>query len=230
MKWLFSLTKLVLAAVLVSIVSIYTTWFTVNLYVDDLLNRFHITTPSQRLQLSQWIAGISKQWGMQNSDPSLKDSPGGTAAPADGPERESAYGGEEEGRYETDMGTGAVAEGEGAGHDENTRSQAVREEDSLPAWNQSGGDFRREETGLGDQEIVITEEDFSEKKNRMSDEDKSKIFSILVSRLSPEEMQEISEIVEDGITEAELEQLQTIVTKYLKPEEYRELLDILQKY
>ena len=230
MKWLFSLTKLVLAAVLVSIVSIYTTWFTVNLYVDDLLNRFNITTSSQRLQLSQWIAGISKQMGLQNSEPSLHDALGGTAAPANGTEKDSAHGGEEAGRLDADMETGPTARGEEADQDETIPSPADHEEESLPAWNQSGGTSRQEEAGLSDQEIVITEEDFSEKKNRLSDEDKSKIFSILVSRLSPEEMQHISEIVEDGITGEELEQLQTIVTKYLKPEEYQELLDILQKY
>jgi len=64
----------------------------------------------------------------------------------------------------------------------------------------------------------------------LSEDDKSKVFSVLVTRLPQEEILKISEMVENGITGQELDQLQAMLTKYLPPEEYNELLDIINKY
>ncbi|CAM4301407.1 hypothetical protein [Paenibacillus tarimensis] len=100
------------------------------------------------------------------------------------------------------------------------------------------GDEAKAETGSGtgsqaqsaQGEAVITPEELARAKDQMSEEDRNKLFAMLVSKLPQSEWQTISTYVESGLTDEEMTNIQQIVAKHLDREEYEELMDILKKY
>lgn len=107
-------------------------------------------------------------------------------------------------------------------------ADAPKSGDAVPVWNQSG----KSASSAAEQKrkVMMTAEDLQTLKEKMTSEDKMKVFALLSSRLPQNEIQTISQLVENGITEEKLGQIQTIMEKYLKPNEYQQLLDILSKY
>ncbi|WP_146240961.1 hypothetical protein [Paenibacillus sambharensis] len=102
---------------------------------------------------------------------------------------------------------------------------------------QSGEETKTETgSGTGSQaqsaqgEAVITPEELARAKDQMSEEDRNKLFAMLVSKLPQSEWQTISTYVESGLTDEEMTNIQQIVAKHLDREEYEELMDILKKY
>ncbi len=118
---------------------------------------------------------------------------------------------------------------ESAANNDSAGDTSVGKEDSVAAWAQAGSNARTDSARSQEQALVMSEEQFQTKKEQLSSEDKTIIFSAL-SRLPQEEMQTISTLVEDGITSEELAKVEKIVEQHLKPEEYKQLLVILQKY
>lgn len=82
--------------------------------------------------------------------------------------------------------------------------------------------------GAGDK-LVLSNEQLITKRNKLSDEDKMTVFSMLVSRLPQEEYQAISTMLEDGVTSRELEEMEKIVEKHLTPEQVEKLIQIVNK-
>jgi len=199
-----------------------TTWYVVNQYVSAVLGQFHITTPEQKLQLSQMISQLSEQAGSL-----LGDATAQTAAP-EGKGGPSQGGGSPSSSDNHSAGTNPVNGSPSGAAGDAGKSQPTSEakpDDAVAAWSQLGQQQEDKQ-----KKVVISAQDFLQKKGELSNEDKTKIFSILSTRLPPEEIQKISGFVEDGITEDELKQLESIVSKYVEPEEYQQLLDILNKY
>ena len=222
MRLLRGVIKWCLGSVLICLISILTTWYVVNQYVSAVLGQFHITTPEQKLQLSQMISQLSEQAGSLLGGTSAQTAaPEGSGASGQGGGSSSPSGNNPEGTNPVN-GSSSGAAGDAG------KSQATSEtepDDAVAAWSQLGQQQRDKQ-----KKVVISAQDFLQKKDELSAEDKRKIFSILSTRLPPEEIQKISGFVEDGITEDELKQLESIVSKYVKPEEYQQLLDILNKY
>lgn len=79
-----------------------------------------------------------------------------------------------------------------------------------------------------DRRVVVSGEDFTKKKEQLSDEDKNKIFNLLVTRIPQDEMQRISRLMEDGITASELKEIEQVLQKYLKQDEYNQLLGMIK--
>lgn len=92
-----------------------------------------------------------------------------------------------------------------------------------------GVDNRSEDSGLENEQLVMTPNDIVDKKDSLPVEDKEEIFLILMQRLPQAEMQKISEAMENGLTTAELEEIEQIVSKYLNEEEFDRLLTKLQE-
>ncbi|PYI52408.1 hypothetical protein [Paenibacillus flagellatus] len=99
------------------------------------------------------------------------------------------------------------------------------QDDAVAAWSQTGtGEAAKKE------KVVMSEEQFLTKRDKLSEEDKSAVFSMLVSRLPQEQVQHLSTMIEDGITSSELEEMKKIVEQYVQPDEYAKLMDIVNKY
>jgi hypothetical protein len=77
---------------------------------------------------------------------------------------------------------------------------------------------------------VVSTEELLEAKSRLTEEERNRLFAILVGKVPQEEWQRISEFTEGGLTAEELLQVQQIVATYLDREEYDELMGILNKF
>jgi hypothetical protein len=74
--------------------------------------------------------------------------------------------------------------------------------------------------------VVVSGEEFTKKKEQLSNEDKNQIFKLL-TRVPQAEIQHISLMMEDGITASELTNIEQLLQNYLKPEEYSQLLSMI---
>jgi len=78
--------------------------------------------------------------------------------------------------------------------------------------------------------LVMTAQEFNEKRKKLTNQDKTEIFSIVMTKLPQEELQKMSLLLEDGITEEELGNLEDVMNAYLEQEEVAKLITILNKY
>jgi hypothetical protein len=229
MKLLVWLAKTAVSLVLVAGLSLFSAWFVVNMYVEEIMKHFSIPSIGKKIQFSDVLARLSEEWniGIKKSASEAakpQDSKAATA-PAAGESGVSAPGGE----------------GEGAGKPSGTEEKVP--EDAVAVWGRlNASDSSGKSTGqsgsgtasgagaegLGG--IVMSQDDFAKKKAAMSSEDKMKLFSLLVNKLPADRLQELSTLIEDGITQEELKQIDKMLQTYLSQEEYKQILDIIQKY
>jgi hypothetical protein len=78
--------------------------------------------------------------------------------------------------------------------------------------------------------LVMSAQEFNEKRKKLTNKDKSEIFSIVITKLPQKELQKMSLLLEDGITEEELTDLESVMDAYLGQKEIEKLLAILNKY
>jgi len=206
MKGLGWLVKLILTAGIASCMSVLTTYVLVNMYVQQLLQPLGLALSENKIDFSEFVVNL---WSESNI---LRR--GGTE------ERRNDKGAESEPdtprtNEESVAASGAV-DSTGAAD----ASHEAPEEDAVAVWSQ---------TGSKDQ-IVISAEQFQEKREKLSEEDKNAVFSLLISRLPEEVLQQLSTKLEDGLTNAELVEIEKIVERYVKPEELEQLMDIVNKY
>ena len=83
------------------------------------------------------------------------------------------------------------------------------------------------ETG---EEIAMTTEQFDEVKSNLEEEDKNRIFEILMTEVPSDSWQMFSTYLEDGLTDKELLEVQQVMAQHLSSEQYDELMSILKKY
>ncbi|QHT58634.1 hypothetical protein GXP70_00640 [Paenibacillus lycopersici] len=243
--------KLVAAALLVSFLSIWTTGYVVNSYVETLLKQFHIPLEEQPFALS----GL---WGeMWGADPGAKHdansntanassskddapaagSPSGNAAgqtPADGASGKDAGSGSQ-GTTSTDSG------GQGSGNDQ----EAVDAFGDLPEGQISdigGGTGPKGNSAASGQEsgagasgsskdsVAMSTDDINAVKSQMSEADKEQLFGVMMKKLPQDAMQQISKLMEDGLTEEEVTQVNQLMAQYLDRDEYDQMSSILSKY
>lgn len=172
----------------------------------------------------------------------------GTGASGDGNEVASGGVGDETGEYGGDGGQGAGGYSGGGGALEvlggiDEEPEAASEEDSgtnslLEALGeqQQGQQSEGGSPGIGagntgtGTELAMTTEEIAEAKGQINEEDKQRLFVMLMSKIPAEEWQIISRYMENGLTEQELSSIQQIVAKYLDQGQYDELMGILKKY
>lgn len=100
--------------------------------------------------------------------------------------------------------------------------------DAIAVWGQTSHESDQVQDAIGQFEsMIMSEEQFMSKRDSLSNEEKLRVFSLLVSKLPQAELQMISEAVEGGITAEELENVESIVKQFLSEDEYDELLQII---
>jgi hypothetical protein len=241
--WLW---KAAAAAVLASFLAIWTTGYIVNSYVEALLEEYEIPLEKPPFALSGlW----GRLWGVSAG----AEKPGnGLAADAE-PDR-GTTGGQTEASGAPIGSGGEGAAPEPAGGEQGGRmpdGSGLIDGDGTPGdatgWppgdEGEGGEASgaEEESGFGTGPeahggagatggAVVSTEDLLEAKSRLTDDERNRLFAILVGKVPQEEWQRISEFTEGGLTADELLKVQQIVAAYLNREEYDELMGILDKF
>ena len=193
MKLLGWLAKLTFGAVLAAAVSMLTTFYVVQHYIDRLLQTFNLNAEANRVEISEFLGNL---WNLANI---------------------------------MIQGNSAANQQETASGEEPAETDESAPE-AVPAWSQTASGGLKQGEAAGGQALVMSEEQFRQTKEKLSDADKSAIFSLLISRLSPDEIARISSFVEGGITAEELSEVEKIVENRLRPEEYEKLQHLLEKY
>lgn len=217
------LSKLVAAGLIMSFLSIWTTGYIVTSYVETLLKQFNLPLEVPPMAMS----GVwGKLWG---ADPLMTTDTvveGDKQATADETKQPDAAEGDDHGEAPvavdafgeatepplTDIGIGGGTQANGG------------------AAPPEAGDVQEGTAGVDGTETAVTTEDLAEVKEQMSDEDKEKLFGLLMSKLPQESWQTISQYVENGLTEQELTTIQQIMAQHLDKSEYGEMMEILKKY
>lgn len=218
MKALAWMARLALAAVIISGCTLYATWVTVHSYLDKVLAQYGVKGPDQKAKFSEFLAHMAENANILHYTGLNQE---GATKPANG-----------------GNSTGAISEKSVSPVGSEQKKESGGE--ALPVWSRSGqqqlgqsqSDSEKKAGDAADQrkKVVFTTEQLQKTKDKISNEDKMKIFSLLVSRLPQDELQRISRLVEDGITSEELAQMEDIVEMQLTPSEYKQLLTILEKY
>jgi hypothetical protein len=232
------LTKIIIQTMLVAGLTVYLTWVTVHTYVDKLLSKYHLDSTESKINFSDFLSQMSNSLNIlkpsrldnQASDKTseLAQSPVPTEVPLRQVLPDPAI---------TEIPAKNNPEGTTSPKPEPAPSSAASTgaekttNDSVSVWKQTGNVSKQEVSNTDKQkQLVISAEEFTKKKNQITDKDKVTIFTLLATRLPQTEFQQISTYVEDGVTEQEWVDIQKIVEQYLKPEEYKELQDILANY
>lgn len=233
MKILHWLSKLILTTALISVISVITAWYTVQTLVQDVLKGFQLQTSAPGgLAPVDWMLRLARQTGLMppvagsgsSGVPATEKNATEPPAAAAGTGVSSIVPSAAEKSGENDpFAQDAVAvwsDSSGAGQEQGRQGQQ----------GQAAGEAGMTDASEAQKEVVMSAEDFSRKRELLSDEDKMKVFSLLISRIPQEDVQTISSFIENGITGDELRQMEEIVKKRLSSEEYGQLLEILNKY
>jgi hypothetical protein len=146
----------------------------------------------------------------------------------------AGHGGSTAGDGTGGAGSGLTGREEKEGNNSGTTQGSGGMADALPVFGHSnaGSQSQSQQSGSGAEEkkTVVSSEHVSSTKDNMTNDDKMKLFSLLVSKLPPAEVQNISKLMEDGITQQELVEMNAIVQKYMSEDEYKQMVAILEKY
>lgn len=212
--------KTIAAGLIVSFLSIWTTGYIVNSYVETLLKQYNLPIEVQPMALS----GVwGKLWGAKAVTEEVKK-------PANAEEVNSGSNGqgteeppvaidafEEQAEPPlTDIGVGSGIKADGGAIAESGEEDTQIEEGQVPA--------------IDGTETAITTDDLNEVKEQMSDADKELLFGLLMSKLPQESWQTISAFMENGLTDEELTSVQQIMAQHLDKEQYEQMMEILKKY
>ncbi|MUT67473.1 hypothetical protein [Paenibacillus sp. NEAU-GSW1] len=224
------LAKTVAAGLIISFLSIWTTGYIVNSYVETLLKQYNLPLEVQPMALS----GVwGKLWGA-NSTPTQKEQPSGSEKIDNGsgqkdesPVAVDAFRDESlPPLTDVGIGSGSKAEGGTAGEEAGGVPDAAGGQ-TEGAVDAAEGD---EAPALDGSETAMTTDDLAEVKEQMSDADKEELFGLLMSKLPQEAWQSISSYMENGLTEEELNAVQQLMAQYLDKDQYERMMNILKKY
>lgn len=241
MKLFGWLSKLLISTVLISTLSVLTTGFVVNLYVEEIFRQYQLPGLGKKVQFSDIAARLSEELNISKPK-------GGMAASSNGNQSatsESSSGLDAGRNATTNSGKNSNLNPPAPANSPSSPSPAPAnqanpskpteaapdssKDDAVAVWGQVQQESGSSET-KAQKDMVISTEEFAKKKDLLTSEDKMKIFSLVVNKLPQDEVQHLSAILEDGITAVEMKEVDQILQKYLSKEEYKQLFDILNKY
>lgn len=202
MKLLSSTIKLVMIAIVVSIISMMTTFAMVNIYADKLLQQFDLGFQDANVSLNELMSEITGQ-------PSTESQPKITIT-------------------DTDDNKETVEEAETESVEVWSQQIETGAAEAVEVWNQQAESQLEQEQQM--EQLLISMEDFNRLKDQLSDEDKMKVFSLAISNIPPQQIHAFSHILENGITEQELQDLDEMLRQYLDTDDYLMLMSIISKY
>lgn len=216
------LAKTVAAGLIISFLSIWTTGYIVNSYVETILKQYNLPLEVQPFALS----GVwGKMWGADPAQTVEKKQPAGSDAVDLGDDQSGngdtppvavdAFGKEADPPL-TDIGIGSGTKADGG------LPIGTEKVDTPPEAGQA--------PSLDGTETAVTTDDLTGMKEQMSEADKEQLFGLLMSKLPQEAWQSISTFMENGLTDEELISVQQIMAQYMDKEEYGKMMEILKKY
>lgn len=214
MKWIGWLLKLGATVVAVSVLTMATTGYVVNSYVQSLLGSYNLPITGQAPSLGSMMKGMLGLGGGQSPPDNQSDQQG------------NAAGG---GNNEVNPGGTAVTDDPHQG--ENTEPQTdetngTAPDGALPVMGEleAGGDALAQ-----DNQVIVTPDDLVAKKDDLPDQEKEEIFAILMSKLPQEDMQQLTNALEGGLTETEMINIEQILSKHLDKAEYAKVIEMLKE-
>ncbi|THF73529.1 hypothetical protein [Cohnella fermenti] len=225
-RWIGWAAKLAASAVLLSFLCIWTTGYIVNSYLQTVVKQLDIPLDVQPFALSGVWGTL---WGADKPDAQEAEATG--EPPPDQPvfgddgaidsggtlgEASASPGAEssaEEAEAGADGGTANEEAGE-TGNGSETSVDTPKTGEAIPVFgNEAGGD---ESAGVGGLESVL------------SDEDRQRLISLVVSKLDSEQLRQLSSYLEGGVDASELPQLQALLKEALSEQEYEQMMAIIQ--
>ncbi|MBD0382230.1 hypothetical protein [Paenibacillus sedimenti] len=227
MKFVQWLSKIVVGTVLITSITIFTTWYVVNMYVEDIFRQLNIPPLGKKVQFSEFAARLAgelnivkprdggKQAGTTQTDAaSQSPQPGANPSPSSNHST-----GNQNSMIGSQSGAGTTGSDTAAGADGDAKDDAV----AVMGRAHSDAETQKKD-------LVLSTEDFAKKKEALSSDDKMKIFSLVVAKLPQDEVQQLSAILENGVTTDEVKEVDQTLKKYLNEQEYKQLTDIISKY
>lgn len=199
-----------LIVLLSSVLSMLTTAYVVNTYIQSVLASFEIKVDGPGPGLGGFVKSLTGMGGGAASKGTAKTSKDS------GTETDSS-----KVKTEEEKKNGGTSSG-------HTNDKTVDEnvpEDALPVMGQAAGS--EQSSSAQDQNLVMTPEAMNELKENLPADEKTNIFNILMTKLPQEEMIKISAALEGGLTESEVAELQGIIAKYVDADEYKALMKML---
>jgi hypothetical protein len=198
-----------LIVVLASGLSMLTTAYVVNTYIQSVLAGFDIKVDGPEPGMLGFVKSLTGMGGSSSSSTDPKDTKD-TIKEADSS------------KVDGEKGTGGDSPASETG---DTVDETVPE-DALPVMGQAAAGEEQSDRAL-DQELVMTPGALNDLKENLPADEKSNIFNILMNKLPQEEMLKISSAMEGGLTESEVNELQEIIARYVDEEEYESLMKML---
>ncbi|WP_068778635.1 hypothetical protein [Paenibacillus sp. GM2] len=235
MKWMWRLLKLSVTAIVVSLLTVMTTGYVVNSYIQSLLGSYNIPIAEEAPTLGGMFKGMLGFGGKA----------GNKVADKSGTEKEMPDQTADAGGLGTLPGTGSDT-GSGAGDDSATNQEGsdktvegkAGEADKPTGAEQENGQTPEDSVaamgGISSQsgqqgDVLVTPDDLIARKDQLPDQEKEEVFKILMTKLPQEEMQKLTEAMEDGLTETEMIEIEQVLSKYLDKTEYTKMMNILKK-
>ncbi|AIQ33152.1 hypothetical protein P40081_37350 [Paenibacillus sp. FSL P4-0081] len=203
-----------LIVVLASGLSMLTTAYVVNTYIQSVLAGFDIKVDGPEPGMLGFVKSLTGMGSSSSSSTDTKDTKD-TIKEADSS------------KVDGEKGTGGDSPASETGDtvDETVPEDALPE-DALPVMGQAAAGEEQSDRAL-DQELVMTPGALNDLKENIPADEKSNIFNILMNKLPQEEMLKISSAMEGGLTESEVKELQEIIARYVDEEEYESLMKML---
>lgn|GEM_PF-1021302 len=233
MAWKIGLwiARIVATVVLAALLSVWTTGYVVSSYVQALLKQYEIPMEVEPVALSD-------VWGMLWGT----DSKENTSAVADtntgssNQQEQLPQSIDDARELDEESTNGALGnENENSVNGENINAEDSENIEDSTDQQQADDQWEQDaEEALAPiengSEPTITPEDIDASKDMLSEEDKERMFYLLMSNLPTDSMQLFSTYIEDGLTDQELLEVQQVMAQHLSKEEYEELTEILEKY
>ncbi|GAA0136078.1 hypothetical protein YSY43_29190 [Paenibacillus sp. YSY-4.3] len=248
MRWVSWLVKLSITVVIVSMLTVATTGYVVNWYIQSLLGSYNIPLDVQSPNLGSMMKGMLGFGGKGTSGESLESrnansngmdhknmNASANTGTGGNSNRDSNRNSAENGSENSRGGTGNSNELEQPAEDGVNAEEGIPE-DALPVMggvasgqSQQSQQSQQDSLGSQDQVVIISPDDLLAKKDELPDQQKEEIFNILMSKLPEEEMRKMTEAMEGGLTESEMIEIQQILSKHLDKEQYAKVMDMLKK-
>ncbi|MEK3688063.1 hypothetical protein [Paenibacillus sp. FSL R10-2736] len=198
-----------LIVVLASGLSMLTTAYVVNTYIQSVLAGFDIKVDGPEPGMLGFVKSLTGMGSSSSSSTDPKDTKD-TIKEADSS------------KVDGEKGTG----GDSPASETGDKVDETVPEDALPVMGQAAAGEEQSDRAL-DQELVMTPGALNDLKENLPADEKSNIFNILMNKLPQEEMLKISSAMEGGLTESEVKELQEIIARYVDEEEYESLMKML---
>jgi hypothetical protein len=186
--------KIITASIVISFVSMVTTWYTVNFYVSDMMKQLNVNPQAKTMKFTDFVAQLSKHTnGLFSQVPSSYQIP--------------------ETKQEDNADPGQTSE---------SMIEESKPDDAVAVWNDmsssgdkavvmSTEDFRKKKELLSNEDKMNI---FSLLVSRLPQEQMQKISTFVEDGITADEMREVQMIVEQHLQPKEYRQLMEILNKY----------------